>query len=228
MRGKHVLLFEAFAETKKKLSNKQYDFITRNVRGSWKQNEKGEIDVKGKVDIKSPTLTKIPVQFGTITEGFYLRCKKLTSLVGSPHTADLFFCSDCHRLSSLEGCPQNVTNNFSVNDAWYMPSLKGAPERVPGNFRLMNARNLKSLEGGPKFVGESFYLSDGRRITTLKGAPEIGGDFVSHDLVSLNPEEKQLLEFPEILKEWFKEGTPDLKQFTHKYRGKLLGHKFGF
>ena len=45
---------------------------------------------------------------------------------------------------------------------------------------------------------------------------------------TLNSEEKQLLEFPIILDKWFQTGTPDIKQFTHKYRGKLFGHKFEF
>lgn len=76
-------------------------------------------------------------------------------------------------LTTLEGCPKIVHNDFSVigND---LTNLKGSP-RVGGYF-YASQNNLTSLEGAPDMV-KGFYCHLNPKLSSFEGAPKITDSF---------------------------------------------------
>ena len=81
-------------------------------------NSKGEIDVKGGVDLANKDFEKLPYKFGKVTGFFTLMDnKKLTSLKNCPYYVGNYFDIDeCPQLDSLEGCPKEVKVSFYCSD----------------------------------------------------------------------------------------------------------------
>ena len=69
-----------------------------------------------------------------------------------------FFCTDCLELTSLEGGPEEVGENYNVASTC-ITSLKGAPKKVGGYFDC-SYNSIISLEGAPKEVGKNFDCSE--------------------------------------------------------------------
>lgn len=65
-----------------------------------------------------------------------------------------FWCTN-NRLTSLYGCPNHVTNDFTCGYN-NLPNLKGAPRWVGGNFNC-TGNPLMSLEGAPDHIGGLFW-----------------------------------------------------------------------
>jgi len=91
------------------------------------KNEDGSYDVEGNVDLSGLGLTKLPIKFRYVSEGFYCCTNKLTSLEGAPQIVDGDFLCHNNNLTSLEGAPKEVSGNFlcSSNN---LTSLKGIGE----------------------------------------------------------------------------------------------------
>ena len=81
-------------------------------------NSKGEIDVKGDVDLRFKDFEELPYKFGKVNNMFSLSsCENLTSLKNCPdYVGGNFSCSVCHKLDSLEGCPKKVKTHFYCYD----------------------------------------------------------------------------------------------------------------
>ena len=77
-------------------------------------NNKGEIDVDGKVNLMNKQFKEIPYKFGKVTKYFDLSGNKnLTSLKNCPNYVGGFFnCNSCINLDLLEGCPKEVNGDF--------------------------------------------------------------------------------------------------------------------
>jgi Leucine-rich repeat (LRR) protein len=79
------------------------------------------------------------------------------------------------RLTSLEGCPKNVTGSFDCQ-ANQLTSLLGCPAKV-GSFSCYDNK-LTSLEGGPVEIKDGGYSCSDNLLTSLLGCPtEIKGTF---------------------------------------------------
>jgi hypothetical protein len=141
------------ANQSKQLTPKQTKWLSKYVKGTWKMNEAGLVDVEGRVVI-SKASTQIPIGFG--------------------HVSESFDCSDTN-ITSLAGAPQSVGGSFDCSDT-RITSLAGAPQSVGGNFYCYNTK-ITSLEGAPRSVGRSFGCNS-TNITSLAGAPQsVGGGF---------------------------------------------------
>ena len=104
------------------LTKEQIDFLNKVVKGgTWTLNSDGKVDVRGSVNMKNMTLTKIPVKFGKVS-GY-------------------FVCSNNH-LTTLENCPDEVGSGFycRYNN---LTSLEFAPSEVGGGFYCQGG-NLKN------------------------------------------------------------------------------------
>ena len=100
------------------------------------------------VIIKDDELTSdghFPVIFNIVTNDFICSdCKKLTSLEGAPKIVDYFDCSGCDNLISLIGAPQTV-RTFYCSFCVRLMSLEGAPQN--GDiFRCKKCPNINYLE----------------------------------------------------------------------------------
>ena len=78
-----------------------------------------------------------------------------------------FNCAGIESLTSLEGCPREITGDFIISDTRNLKSLKGCPEKVGGDFEAKRV-TLKELDDFPKYVGNLVNL-DWSQIESLKG-----------------------------------------------------------
>jgi len=127
---------------------KTYDITNYTI------NTDGSIDVHESVYINGWDLDEIPLNFNKV-EG-------------------LFYC-DSNQLTSLEGCPNWVGQDFTCNNN-ELTNLEFAPKYVGGNF-WCNNNKLTSLEFSPEFIGFDYDCND-NELTTLDGSPEkVNGKF---------------------------------------------------
>ena len=81
------------------------------------------------------SVSRLPVEFGTVSGWFDGSDIGLTSLKGSPKTVGKFFNCCGNKLTSLEGGPGTVGLNFDCTGN-PLKSLKGAPTKIGGSFHL--------------------------------------------------------------------------------------------
>ena len=137
-------------------------------------NDDLTVDVVGDVDIGFYSkLTKLPIQFGTVSGGFSCSYGKLESLIGSPREVERYFFCNNNELASLKGAPKKVGGSFNCREN-ELTSLKGAPEKIRFDFDCSH-NQLTSLEGAPilsnEVYGGSAFSCAFNEITSLKGAP---------------------------------------------------------
>jgi hypothetical protein len=118
-------------------------------------NGDGSIDVDGDVNLIAKILSKLPVEFGTVSANFYCYDNQLISLRGAPGEVGGNFYCHFNQLTSLRGAPREVGASFYCGNN-QLTSLEGAPREVPGDFSCSH-NQLTSLRGAPKEVGGHFY-----------------------------------------------------------------------
>jgi hypothetical protein len=123
------------------------------------------VDVNNQVYLYNKGLTHLPVQFGIVEKNFDISNNELTSLVGSPHTANALFRCKNNFLTDLVGGPHEAFD-FNVNYN-KITTLKGAPEIVHCFFSCAH-NELTSLDYLPKKIGHTLDLSK-NPISSLKG-----------------------------------------------------------
>ena len=150
--------------------------------GVWKINpETGLVDIEGKFngpasqDFKDGGL--LGIKFGIVDGDFSINACGLTSLEGCPEEVTGIFSAANNKIENLIGGPKKVGRSYTVNDNSKLVSLEGSPEEVGGTFNVNDCRMLSSLEGGPKKAGS--YECNLTSIGSLKGAPvELKGEYV--------------------------------------------------
>jgi hypothetical protein len=138
-----------------------------SIQGKIKIHSSGVVDVDGHVRLSS-LWPKMPVQFGKVTGVFICANSRLTTLEGCPtHVGDNFDCSG-NMLTSLEYVPTHVAKNFRCSDN-QITSLAHAPSRVEGYFNC--AKNqLTNLTHAPEWVQDNFTCHQ-NPLTSLTGIP---------------------------------------------------------
>jgi hypothetical protein len=151
----HILNWKLFESNQEGLTPRQEYFLNRYVRGKWRLNSEGLVDVSGYFDCIAQGIESFNgIKFGYVTGDFRCGHNKLESLIGSPKEVG----------GNLD-CPNNN-----------MISLEGSPQKVDGWFSCHD-NSLSSLEGGPIEIGTSYYCMN-NPLTSLKGAPvKIVGKF---------------------------------------------------
>ena len=116
----------------------------------------------------------------------------ITNLIGAPQKVVAFYCKNCPKLESLEGCPEELDKismagsgiknliglpstydgDIDCGDCPKLESLEGCPPIV-NSVNVSNCYNLQTLKGGPKKVYESFNCSYCTSLKSLEGAPNI-------------------------------------------------------
>jgi len=166
---------ESYLLEEQKLSPSQLKWLEDMKIKNWKY-ENGVVNVDGSVRLANKKLTKIPIQFGYVSEDFWCDDNHLTSLKGSPREVGGDFHCSHNQLTSLSGGPKEVGENvWCFNNE--LRSLSGAPIEVGKNLDCSN-NYLTSLSGAPKEVGENFDCSG----NLFESEPDhslikIGGEF---------------------------------------------------
>ncbi len=113
-------------------------------------NDDLSVDVDGMVDLYDKGLTKMPVKFRNASGDFYCNGNKLTSLEGCPEeVSGNFFCGH-NQLTSLKYCPASVSGDFSCV-ANEIVKLDFIPDYVGGDFYIEN----NPLD--PRWIGSSIW-----------------------------------------------------------------------
>jgi len=205
---KHIRIFEEFKHGS--LTEDQIGWLDDVVKGTWKVNREGKVDVRGDVlCLNHSHMKKIPVVFGKVSGFFNLgKCTQLESLEGSPREVGQYFdCRHCSSLKTLEGSPLIVRHSFYCSGCTSLVSLIGSPRNVSEYFRCSGCTSLKTLKGAPLKVGEEFHIFD----TPL-----------------VPRKEKELLKSDkDLFLQWANSAQP-IDQFMHQKRGSLKGREFGF
>lgn len=144
----------------------------------------GTVDVEGDIKIYYSSGGMIPIKFGVVTGEFCISeyFTNLKSLVGSPHTCGSFTLQE-RKLTSLEGGPKYVSENYSIYGCKNITSLEGGPETVQ-NLCIAYS-GVTSLEGSPRTISGELDCR-GCPIEDLRGAPEsIYGFFDLTDMPKL-------------------------------------------
>ena len=134
------------------------------ISGSYTIKPAG-IDVDGNCKLReqSESIKKLPVKFHTVTGSLILSGRSdlgeggLTSLDGCPEMVGNNFRCDYNLLTSLEGGPKQVVYDYAANNN-QLSNLLGAPERVGGYFDCSSNTNLTSLLGAPIYIGGEIRL----------------------------------------------------------------------
>ena len=112
----------------------------------------------------------IPVKFGKIDGNFYCNSSELTSLDGCPvEVTGSFNCSN-NNLKSLEGGPKIVKGNYGCFEN-KLTDLTGMAQEIGGSI-YCGANNLQSLIGCPEIVNGDLNCLDSK-LSSIKGAPKI-------------------------------------------------------
>ena len=136
------------------------------------------VNVLGDVFFKNKdleTLTGDLFTFGEVTGKFYCDQRntyesKLKNLKGAPKiVGDLFDCSTCLNLITLEGAPE-YCKDFQCKRCRKLTNLKGGPLRCD-DFCCDECDSLQSLEGAPKDLN-NFSCMSCHKLKDLKGAPK--------------------------------------------------------
>lgn len=151
-------------------------------KGSWSLNpETGLVDTEGRfVASSSPDFKEgslLGIKFGKANGDFLVNGCGLTTLEGCPEEVTGTFNAASNKMENLVGGPKKA-RIYNVSSCPNLNSLKGSPEIVDTSFSVSDCRSLGSLEGGPKKSGS--YTCDTTSIKNLKGAPEeISGEYSS-------------------------------------------------
>ncbi len=127
-------------------------------------NDNGVVDLIDDVTIHNKSIKELKVQFGKCEGDFDIsNCKRLISLAGCPdEVAGDFICSGCS-IRDFMGGPDYVKGHFISYECTDLVSCKGSPIKVDGNFYLGNLNYLKidlhdiiKLEKSCKIKGEIY------------------------------------------------------------------------
>ena len=108
-------IIEAWSGVKRQTNNAEIEAWCEEMEiENYTINSKGEIDVKGNVNLGKMNFKELPYKFGTVTGSFDVSSNKnLTSLKNCPYyVGDSFGCRNCSQIDSLEGCPKEVKGDF--------------------------------------------------------------------------------------------------------------------
>lgn len=134
-----------------------------------KANNKGQYEVVIHTSIKLRDRWTTPdgKEPESLTNGKFI-IKKVEGDFRIPHL----------NLSSLEGCPEEITGNVSLGAVSYrghITTLKGGPKKIGGMFKIVSW-HLESLDYLPE-IGKDF-ICDANNLKSLKGCQKhIKGDF---------------------------------------------------
>ena len=109
---KHLKEYKLW-EQSRELTPEQEGFLNRYVKGTWRINSEGLVDVEGDFDCAREGLNNFQgIRFGTVSGDFNCSENSLSSLEGAPREVRWnFYCSE-NNLISLEGAPLKVGGNF--------------------------------------------------------------------------------------------------------------------
>ena len=191
--------FKDFLSENRQDKNSVLEFLTGALnldQEDFNINEDLSVSLFVDLDISNnsaSSLRRIPVKFREIQGSVWISNCKLETLIGLPAKIDggvyitnaritnLRYCpqqlgddgdivlQNNRELVSLEGCPSDVPQDFSLNDCHKITSLEGGPKTVGHNYKVDTCDGLTSIKGMPTKIGKHLALCNNRNLTSLAG-----------------------------------------------------------
>jgi len=114
-------------------------------------NKDGSIDVVGNVSLFRENLTKIPYKFNKVVGSFYCGQSKLTSLEGCPYEITKDFVCSFNKLESLKGGPMEVGGDYNCRECGLI-TLQGLAAEIGGDLNC-TSNQLTSLDTASNIDG---------------------------------------------------------------------------
>lgn len=155
------------------ISYEQREFLISNKIKKYEVKDDGSIDILQDVYIVYNRGFELPVRINRIegsfisfpTRGFDLMADSGTNVI-----------DESLRITSLVGCPQEVSGSFTIN-GWDLESLEGGPVSVGKSYTIKDC-NLKSLKGSPnKILNGNFSVIRNKLESLRYGPTDISGDY---------------------------------------------------
>lgn len=115
-------------------------------------NEDGSIDVIGDVNLSNKNISRIPYKFNKVGGNFYCGRNKLTSLYGCPEEVTRNFVCSHNKLKSLEYGPIEVGGEYNCRYNEIV-TLKGLAAEIGGELNCSN-NHLSSLDTVSNIKGD--------------------------------------------------------------------------
>lgn len=171
--------FDAFFESEeKKLTPKQEAFLNSvcKISGSTWSYENRLVNISGSFDASYNHLKDLDgINFGIVEGDFDVSDNELTSLKGCPEEVTGDFLCSSNFLNSLEGGPKIVRGNYhcSNNDLFDLTGLaRGIHSLTAVSCRLEN------IEGCPEMLTGDFFVASNPALRSLAGGPKnVDGDY---------------------------------------------------
>jgi hypothetical protein len=113
-------------------------------------NLDGTVDVQGGVDLRRYRMSKLPLEFGRVSEYFSCADMGLTTLEGCPKEVGRDFHCSHNKINTLEGCPKEIDGDFFCFHNPNLTSLEGLEDTINrGNLYFLHCYNLYCLDGFP-------------------------------------------------------------------------------
>lgn len=171
--------FDAFFESEeKKLTPKQEAFLNSvcKLSGSTWSYENGLVNISGSFDASYNHLKDLDgINFGIVDGDFDVSDNELTSLKGCPEEVTGDFLCSSNFLNSLEGGPKIVRGNYhcSNNEIFV---LTGLAKEISSLTAVGNS--LENIEGCPKKLAGDFFIASNPGLKSLVGGPvDVEGDY---------------------------------------------------
>ncbi len=116
--------------------------------------------VEGRFNINSNKLTSLDFSPKRVAENYHCKDNYMKNLIGIKHVGESLLCSFNPKLTSLEGCPEEIYEDF---DCQYtkLTNLIGGPQKVVGDYNCSRAK-LVSLEGVASYIGRELNFSSNK------------------------------------------------------------------
>ena len=100
-------------EQSRELTPEQEEFLNQYVKGTWRINSEGLVDVEGDFDCSGRGIKSLMgIRFGSVRGNFHCYWNQLTSLEGAPQEVRMNFDCSGNQLTSLKGAPREVGEGF--------------------------------------------------------------------------------------------------------------------
>ena len=156
----------------------------------------GRVSSDSIIDLSEKSFKKLPIKFSSCAGNFLMSHNStLTTLQGCPDmVTDTFDISNCPNLTSLEHSPKQVYS-YTCNKNYGITNLRGISQTVNGIF-CFRCSNLTSLVGSPTNV----ELMDvtGCGLQSLEGVPKKIGAFHCGGNLPLTPYNMRFILFSEV------------------------------
>ena len=171
--------FDAFFESEeKKLTPKQEAFLNSvcKLSGSTWSYENGLVNISGSFDASYNHLKDLDgINFGIVDGDFDVSDNELTSLKGCPEEVTGDFLCSSNFLNSLEGGPKIVRGHYHCSNNEIF-DLTGLAKEISSLTAVGNS--LENIEGCPKKLTGDFFIASNPGLKSLVGGPvDVEGDY---------------------------------------------------